>query len=762
MYSLVRMRAEYLEENQIQYEMDRRANMPNISEETGTNSERLQSRLDRDMAEERDPLFWTMEFTPEQREEEITHCETAIQQLFDRTTQCFVTPSLDEGQRIFGQMLHYHWRLNRIDMAGAAPELSRRMAENQERIHQSTTDLDALLAALRIRSTGHTFASTTTATVEEPTDHEITNNLSSTMNGDSFTNTHLAGNPTPPGPRIPPAQQRVIHEEEWSYIEMTYTAMRRPIEAWQSGAPISTQQLIDARAEIGALYNKIQRLRNQVTTAEQGLATKLHQMLVEVNLLRSTVVLELNQRGASSESIHREMARGPQSTLAGQALGGTLSRPGQFYSNIDNMNLNDTMTTYMPSSRNNAHVHMRRPNNVDQTYSVNPSTIPAGAVPTVNPPENSGARTWPPGSNVYSPGRPAYHPSVPMGSTIGSQGRPMAETDQSSGTQNNPAPGNWYHNQQSILKALSHRKYDGQTADGQKTISVDEFIGYLRAYQESGGISDEILLRYISVCMTGAAFTWWSTNIRRIHSLDQLEEELRSRFERRRMDSVSQLVNFTSRKQAKEEYLADYIDDMCRLASGLQPRMEELQVVQIIVDNANHVCKMHLAARVFDGVETLRHHANYMGAAGLIPIGTTEKKPIVKKMPMYRPRAVHATEAEVEASETPSGDPECQEEEGEISEPMVNEALIEAISRMVKNLGTTRKTNRVSQAGIGEPNKSTKPATKPNKESEQGNTTQKMEFSSEIRCFGCNAPGIFKRNCPTCNNQESKNGSAVL
>lgn len=741
------MRAEYLEENQIQYELDRRVNMPNVSEDTGTNVERLQSRLDRDIAEERDPLFWTMELTLEQREEEIIQCEAAIQRLFDRTTQCFLTPSVGEGARIFGQMIHYHWRLNRIDTTGASPELLRRMAESQERIHQSATDLETLLAAMRIRSTGHTFASTMSVQAEEPHENGISANLSSTLNGDA----QLVGNPTPAAPRNTSDQQRVMHEEEWHYLELTFVAMKRPIEAWMSGAPISTQQLIDARAEIGALYNKIQRLRNQVAATEQELVAKLHRMLLDVNMMRSTVVLELNQRGASAESMQRGMARGPQSTLAVPSLN-RAPYITPFYSNIDNMNLNDTVATYMPPTQ---------PLNANQTYGVSQPSQPMASGPEASQPQIGNVRTYPPGANDHTPIRLAYHPSVPIGSTLGSQERPSIEPNPNGSANNQSGPSGWYHNQQSIMKALSHRKYDGQTADGQKTISVDEFIGYLRAYQESGGISDEMLLRYISVCMTGAAFTWWSTNLRRIRTLDQLEEELRSRFERRRMDSISQLVNFTSRKQAKEEYLADYIDEMCRLASGLQPRMEEHQVVRIIVDNANHICKTHLASRIFESVEMLRHHANYMGASGLIPIVIPERKPVAKKV-FYRPKTVHATETEVDACEMPAEEHEEQDEEEEIEEPMATEAVIAAISRMVKTLGASRRTGRVGQNGAKELTRSTKPTAKPNQETAKNDAAAQMEFSSEIRCFGCNAPGIFKRNCPTCNRQEPKNPLAAL
>lgn len=204
----------------------------------------------------------------------------------------------------------------------------------------------------------------------------------------------------------------------------------------------------------------------------------------------------------------------------------------------------------------------------------------------------------------------------------------------------------------------------------------------------------------------------------------------------------------------KDEYIADYIDEMCRLASGLQPRMEEGQIVRVIVDNSNLSCKIHLATRVFSSIEMLRHHANYLGAAGLVPLPIPEKKPMINRT-FFKPRAIHATEIEDDTpSESKLEEEGAKEEMGDENE---REWFIDSIMKAWQN----RKINNKNHGNRKETIKPIKPVEPENVEVMK-KAMSLAEFALEIRCYGCNAPGVIKRNCATCNSQKPKNGSAAL
>lgn len=141
--------------------------------------------------------------------------------------------------------------------------------------------------------------------------------------------------------------------------------------------------------------------------------------------------------------------------------------------------------------------------------------------------------------------------------------------------------------QQQMARYFSNRKYNGKIADGHKTMSADEFMGCLRIIKVSMGISETIILNSLPIFLAEPAYQWCTTSEGTIRTLDELEEQVKVRFERRRMDSWSQRMDFASRKQGSEEYIADYIDEMCRRAYGMRPRLEEDQIMQVIIDSAN-------------------------------------------------------------------------------------------------------------------------------------------------------------------------------
>lgn len=296
------------------------------------------------------------------------------------------------------------------------------------------------------------------------------------------------------------------------------------------------------------------------------------------------------------------------------------------------------------------------------------------------------------------------------------------------------------------------RKYDGKTADGTKTLSTNEFLGRLRSMKDGMNISDKVVLNLLGMFMAGPAWEWWQTMQYSIHTLDEFEEQMWTRFDKQRMDTWSQRLAFASRKQGTDEYISDYIDEMCRRAHNIRPRMEELEIVQIIIDNANLKCQAHLLNKAYASIAALRRHANFLGTR-LLNIPKIEQKTVPKRY-VYRPTSVQAIEAENEWIEVEAVE---ENDSGSESNEIVNINAVTHGTKPMRILRTKRDPTRTRVEG--------KSGVKtPTVEQSQGiiDTTnisnQITGELMEIRCFGCNAPGILKRNCQKCNSGVANSG----
>lgn len=246
-----------------------------------------------------------------------------------------------------------------------------------------------------------------------------------------------------------------------------------------------------------------------------------------------------------------------------------------------------------------------------------------------------------------------------------------------------------------------------------------------------------------------------------IHTLAEFENQLYIRFEKRRMDALSQKAEFLNRKQAVDEYISDYVDDMCQRAHGMRPRLEEDEIIQTIVDNSNARCQPLLITQTFQSLETLRHHADFLGTR-VLSVPKIERKPALKPFVRFKPKVMQTFEIDGEVYEV-----EIDQSNNELAtEIEASELDAEAIvrnSRVAEN-----RPIRLTRSGLkprSEPKISTRVAVEESHPQEEPVSirpnTGVLGFD-EFLCYGCGTPNVMRRNCVKCRNQPSKNGFTAL
>lgn len=259
-------------------------------------------------------------------------------------------------------------------------------------------------------------------------------------------------------------------------------------------------------------------------------------------------------------------------------------------------------------------------------------------------------------------------------------------------------------------------------------------------------ITDETVLSLLDMFVTGVAWDWWSTRKYNIHTLDELEEQMNIRFEQQKMDMWSQRVAFASRKQGTDEYIADYIDEMCRRAHGMRPRMDETEIIQVIIDNSNLKCQSQLLNRSYTSLQALRQHADFLGTRLL---RVTKERKMVSKRYLYKPNSIQAIETdgdwiEVEAledDESPTNGCEPQEfvEVDAVSHNNKTPRMVRVKRENVRPKAEVK--NVAGTSSTTHANESIEPPSIP---------TTGIAETMEIRCYGCDAPGVTLRECSKC------------
>lgn len=301
--------------------------------------------------------------------------------------------------------------------------------------------------------------------------------------------------------------------------------------------------------------------------------------------------------------------------------------------------------------------------------------------------------------------------------------------------------------QQYLARVLGNRRYDGKQSDGNKSISLDEFIGHARAYQRSTRSAEAVVLSQLATFFSGQAFIWWLTNGHTIHTLEELEVRLKSRFERSAMDPMSLLGEFCSRKQQRNEDLLDYVDDMRKKAAQCWPALEEPQIIARVVDNANEKYRALLAAKSYESVEALSRFAEYL-VRDERPMMATDLKQLPRK-PFARNRSVLAVETEAESAHNES---EAADEEPQAENSAA--AVVEALARVFTNWNG-RRANNNDRGQSKPPLAQTQNEQRQQQQLQPQQPQRPQQQSTSVACWGCGAPGVYLANCIKCQQQLS-------
>lgn len=312
--------------------------------------------------------------------------------------------------------------------------------------------------------------------------------------------------------------------------------------------------------------------------------------------------------------------------------------------------------------------------------------------------------------------------------------------------------------QQLLQRYLSNRKFEGVEADNNKTLAFDEFIQLVRQFRLATNTSERAILEYMSTCMTGKAFTWWTNNQFRVQTLDEFEETARTRFVRKPSAPSDIVVEFMARKQGESEDLLDYIDVMESLLIRCPGMITEAKQIRVIIDNARETDNRTLMARDFVSLKELTDFAGYMVRNK--PYKSQKSTRIDRKF--EKPRTARRVDAVETGQEEPVEDCEPDTEENDQPEPW--NAIIDALKAAIP-MRSGQKMFRSPQKPEGKKNQTEQRLIRPRKGNEPvmcmncgiwGHRAAKCDEPKTVYCYGCGQPGVYKHACEICAENASK------
>lgn len=593
-----RMQVGYLTSDEVEYELTCRAAYIDTDEsvQESARGETLHRWLIRDKTENKTPLQWVRSYTDAQASDELNRCKPIIGELQNNVTGVVHTRDTQALEQNESRLIHYYWRLKRMGENELQDETRQLLEADLVTVNQ------ALKVAYNLRQIYEIIQTAPPSGTDRGTDEA---NIGIEGLHSTFNNSNLADLCTPQRESHPNRTESELAVTIKNLINM-YEPVHTEVMAWMTNGKATMLEMRNDNLLLDGLFSRWHLINGQIPDNDEELVGRLSVLFRRMLLSRRWLNEEL-KRQETSLATHTQ----------GQAAHSTLHQQYQqsvnaLVSQIDGMSLDDSMESNIPTIPNAATGNItgvrfersQRDANRTITAAQQPRSILQSTTTRTtnnidsqrtgeNNPINR-SRVWPrpePNSEVETE-RQMYHPSIASRMTVNRDEQPrMSLLQATEGNVSMGAPMSLGTIQQQMSRYFSNRKYNGKTADGHKTMSADEFMGCLRSIKMSMGINEAIILSSLPIFLSEPAYQWWITNEGLIRTLDELEEQVKIRFEKRRMDPWSQRMDFASRKQGSEEYIADYIDEMCRRAYGIRPRLEEDQIMQVIIDNANITCK---------------------------------------------------------------------------------------------------------------------------------------------------------------------------
>lgn len=350
----------------------------------------------------------------------------------------------------------------------------------------------------------------------------------------------------------------------------------------------------------------------------------------------------------------------------------------------------------------------------------------------------NGSKLWPRTRVNEGPVPVSYHPCTPYHEP---------EYDDISPDSNvKKADMSAHHKQQYLKYVMGSRRFDGEQKGDPKSPTIDEYIESLKRYKAAVGATDAEVLQQQYLYMTGRAHNWWLTQELEVRTINELEVRLRARFGAVFISPMQRLAQFTQRKQSENEHLLDYMDDKRALARKLDQPLPEQTIIEEVVNNAQWKYRSHLAARSYESLNALNRQMEYLCQGDNVKPPIRSNRPMPKQFYGYKSnRAVNATEMET----TVPDDEETANDDDELK----NEEMLVMVDLVQKYL------KRRSQQAAMPPAKRKPPSTEV--EANAG-SEKEIDALTSFRCYGCNAPGVMRRDCTVCQAKDNvpKNGQA--
>lgn len=187
---------------------------------------------------------------------------------------------------------------------------------------------------------------------------------------------------------------------------------------------------------------------------------------------------------------------------------------------------------------------------------------------------------------------------------------------------------------------------------------------------------------------------------------------------------------------------------MRKRASEVFPPLHEPQVIAKIVDNANDRYHVLLVARAHFSLDELVRYAEHLVQSQPSTISYSRHQS--RNRAPTKSRSIYAIETEPESGE----DANCNDASGESQDgdEAGLEAFVEALTKVVQRFGFKKKSNDRAAARKSSESLQAHPSTA---------TTPATQNNSTFSCYGCNTPGVIKKNCIKCNADLSKNAMAT-
>lgn len=300
---------------------------------------------------------------------------------------------------------------------------------------------------------------------------------------------------------------------------------------------------------------------------------------------------------------------------------------------------------------------------------------------------------------------------------------------------------------QYLSRILTNRRFDGVTADGNKTVSLDDFVDHLEHCRDSTGLTDRDVLDLIAPIMTGEAYRWWQNNGKKLVTIDEFDSLARRRFGGKSTRFLSRIAEFTNRQQGDNEELLAYMDVMRHRAEPIKQSLNEDEIISTIIDNANVTCRGYLGTREYDTIDELNRYMEFLAQSKLPGTLSTEKKhtPNVQqpKRTFYTPSyksGIHAIEAEQET-----------EPEGTVVSTIPID-VIELIDRTATaTIGAVKRDWRSNYRPNGTTPSNTVTEQNETKTNEAQNSFTQRTYTTPFECWGCKTPNVMRKDCPKCN-----------